>query len=50
MSRDVFFNELSIPMGRELDYEEIEALRGLYLALRNVPEGDFVCRLDGEHS
>lgn len=49
MSRDVFFNELSIPTGRGLGYEEIEALRGLYLALRSVSKGDFVCRLDGEH-
>lgn len=49
MSRDVFFNELSIPSGRGLSYEEVEALRGLYLALRGVPGGNFVCRLDGEH-
>lgn len=49
MSRDVFFNELSIPTGRGLNYGEVESLKGLYLALRNVPEAVFVCRVDGEH-
>lgn len=49
MNRDVFFNELSIPTEQGLGYRELESLKDLYLALREISGIGFVCRLDSEH-
>lgn len=48
MSKDVFFNELSVLGERELNYGEIESLKMLYLELREVPGADLVCRIDAK--
>ena len=48
MSKDVFFNELSMPIGDALGYGEIESLKELFLSLRNIPKADLVCRIDRE--
>lgn len=48
MSKDIFFNELSLLSGHALSYREIISLKELFLSLRSVPNANLTCRISSE--